>query len=207
MSQPATPRPDARTRILDAAMRVLRTRGYEGSSVDDICAAAGVTKGAFFHHFRSKEDLAVATAAHFSTWLEALFDRLAWRDHADPRDRLLAYVDARIAILRGDIAHFTCLLGALVQDSYATRPAIRAACEDGMRHHAAGLEADIAAAMDRHGVAGFTPEGLALHIVAVIQGAFVMAKATGGPDLAVDTLRHLRRYLEFLFPPRGDAAP
>ncbi|MBP0463891.1 TetR/AcrR family transcriptional regulator [Roseomonas sp. PWR1] len=199
MPQIATPRPDTRARILDAAMRVLRTRGYEGSSVDDICAAAGVTKGAFFHHFRSKEDLAVAAAAHFSIWLEALFDRLAWRDHADPRDRLLAYIDARIAILRGDIAHFTCLLGALVQDSYATRPAVRAACEDGIRHHAAGLESDIAAAMDRHGVGGFTPEGLALHIVAVIQGAFVMAKATGGPDLAVDTLRHLRRYIEMLF--------
>jgi TetR/AcrR family transcriptional regulator, transcriptional repressor for nem operon len=200
MPAPAAPRPDARARILDAAMRVLRTSGYEGSSVDDICAAAGVTKGAFFHHFRSKEDLALAAAAHFSAWLEALFDRLGWRNHPDPRDRLLAYVDARISILRGDIAHFSCLLGALVQDSYATRPAIRAACEDGIRHHASRLESDIAAAMDARGTGGFTPEGLALHIVAVIQGAFVMAKATGGPDLAVETLRHLRRYLELLFP-------
>ena len=84
------PRTDARTRLLDAAMTLLRTRGYAATTVDEICAAAGVTKGAFFHHFRSKEDLGVAAAAHFSTWLEALFARSGWRDHADPLDRVLA---------------------------------------------------------------------------------------------------------------------
>src|SRR5262245_16381612 len=46
--------PDSRTRLLDAAMQVIRARGYSGTTVDDICAAAGLTKGAFFHHFKSK---------------------------------------------------------------------------------------------------------------------------------------------------------
>lgn len=191
--------PDTRTQLLDAAVSVMRARGYEGSSVDDLCAAAGVTKGAFFHHFRSKEALGVAAAEHFRAWLQALFDRAGWRGHADPLDRVLDYLDVRIRIMRGEIPHFTCLLGTMVQDTYATRPAIRAACEDGIRGHAAMLEADIAAAMEAHGVSGCTPESLALHIQAVIQGAFVLAKATGGPALAVDSMRHLRRYVELLF--------
>ena len=46
-------RADARDRLLEAALTILRTRGYAATTVDEICAAAGVTKGAFFHHFRS----------------------------------------------------------------------------------------------------------------------------------------------------------
>lgn len=192
-------RADARDRLLDAALTILRTRGYAATTVDEICNAAGVTKGAFFHHFRSKEDLGVAAAAHFSAWLEALFARSGWRDHADPLARVLAYIDFRIAIFRGAIAHFTCLLGMLVQETYATNPAIRAACEAGIHIHAAPLENEIAAAMQARGLTGFTAEALSIHILAVIQGAFVLAKADGGPDRAVESLRHLRRYVELLF--------
>jgi TetR/AcrR family transcriptional repressor of nem operon len=196
-------RADARTRLLDAAMVLLRTRGYAATTVDDICAAAGVTKGAFFHHFRSKEDLGVAAAAHFSAWLEALFLRSGWRDHADPLDRVLAYIDFRIAIFRGAIPHFTCLLGMMVQEIFATHPAIRAACQAGIDIHAAPLRDDIAAAMQARGLTGFTAASLACHVMAVIQGAFVLAKADGGPDLAVDSLWHLRRYVELLFAAPG----
>jgi TetR/AcrR family transcriptional repressor of nem operon len=193
------PRTDARTRLLDAAMTLLRTRGYAATTVDDICAAAGVTKGAFFHHFRSKEDLGIAAAAHFSTWLEALFARSGWRDHADPLDRVLAYVDFRIAIFRGTIPHMTCLLGMMVQEIFATHPALLAACRTGITIHAAPLRDEIASAMQARGLTGFTAESLALHAMAVIQGAFVLAKADGGPDRAVDSLHHLRRYVELLF--------
>lgn len=199
MEQPRPRRAEARTRLLDAALTVLRSRGYAGATVDEICAAAGVTKGAFFHHFRSKEDLAIAAAAHFSAWLEALFARSGWRDRADPLDRLLAYVDFRIAIFRGALPHFTCLLGMLVQETYATNPAIRAACDAGIHIHAAPLQEEIAAAMAARGVTGITAEGLATHILAVIQGAFVLAKAADGPDGAIESLRHLRRYVELLF--------
>lgn len=192
-------RADARDRLLEAALTILRTRGYAATTVDEICAAAGVTKGAFFHHFRSKEDLGVAAAAHFSEWLEALFTRSGWREHADPVARVLAYIDFRIAIFRGAIPHFTCLLGMMVQETYATNPAIRAACEAGIHIHAAPLQAEIEAAMQARGLAGFTAEGLAIHILAVVQGAFVLAKADDGPDRAAESLRHLRRYVELLF--------
>lgn len=192
-------RSEARTRLLDAAVTALRRQGYAGTTVEDICTEAGVTKGAFFHHFRSKEELAVAAAGQFSDWLEGLFERSGWRSHADPLDRVLAYVDFRIAIFRGAIPQYTCMLGMMVQESYATNPAIRHACAAGIRLHAAPIEEEIAAAMREHGVTGFTAGSLAVHIMAVVQGAFVLAKAVDGPDDAIETLRHLRRYIEMLF--------
>src|SRR5919109_180712 len=99
--------PDARSRLLDAAMQLIRAHGYSATSVDDICRAAGLTKGAFFHHFRSKEDLAVAAAGHFSEMAERLFGEAPYRELADPLDRLLGYIEFRTQILAGPVPAFT----------------------------------------------------------------------------------------------------
>jgi TetR/AcrR family transcriptional repressor of nem operon len=190
----------SKARILDAAIKLIRTRGYTATRIEDVCAAAGLTKGSFFHHFKTKEDLAVATADHWSETTGALFREAPYHAPADPLDRLLAYVDFRRDLVAGDLPDFTCLAGTMVQETYASDPAIRAACGRSICGHAETLEADIADAMKRHRIHGdWTPKGLALHVQAVIQGAFVMAKATGGAEAAVESLGHLRRYLELLF--------
>jgi TetR/AcrR family transcriptional repressor of nem operon len=195
-------RPDARIRLLDAAMQVIRAQGYAATTVDDICHAAGVTKGAFFHHFKSKEDLGVAAAAHFSQMAERLFASAPYREAADPLDRVLGYIDFRAAIIAGATPEFTCLLGTMVQEAYDTHPAIRRACDTYIGAHAADVAKDIAAAKALH-VPGatWTPESLALHTQAVLQGAFILAKAKGGPEVARECVAHLRRYVEFLFHP------
>ena len=196
----ATTRPDSRTRLLDAAMQVIRAQGYSGTTVDDICSAAGLTKGAFFHHFDSKEELAVAAAAHFSQMAERLFGAAPYRELADPLDRLLGYVDFRMAILAGPVPEFTCLLGTMVQEAYDTHPAIRHACDTYIGSHAAEVAKDIAAAKALYAPAvEWSAESLALFTQAVLQGAFVLAKSKGGPEVARDCLAHLRRYLLQLF--------
>ena len=168
----ATTLPDARTRLLDAAMQVIRAQGYSATTVDDICRAAGLTKGAFFHHFKSKEDLAVAAAAHFSQMAERLFGAAPYRELADPLDRLLGYVDFRSAIIAGPIPEFTCLLGTMVQEAYDTHPAIRRACDTYIGAHAAGVAKDIAAAKALYAPeASGAPRASGSHTQAVLQGA------------------------------------
>jgi TetR/AcrR family transcriptional repressor of nem operon len=197
----AKPEADTRTRLLDAALRVIRTRGYGGSTVDDICGEAGVSKGAFFHHFASKEDLAIAAAEHFSARADKLFGAAAYRDAPDARERLLGYLDLRAALLRGELPDFTCLLGTMVQETYKTHPAIREACDAQIRHHAADVARDIADAKSAHAPdAPWTPQSLGLFTQAVIQGAFILAKAHNDPDVAADCLSHLRRYVETQVP-------
>lgn len=196
----ATSLPDTRTRLLDAALLVIRTKGYAGTSVDDLCQEAGVTKGAFFHYFKSKEDMAVAAAAHFGAMAEELFSQAGYRELSDPLERLLAYVDFRKSILSGTLPEFTCLLGTLVQEAYETHPVIAAAANRYISEHASTLEPDISAVMASRGVpANWTAASLALYTQAVIQGAFILAKAKGGPQVAVDCLNHLSCYLKLLF--------
>ena|SRR5579859_2519883 len=190
---------DSKTKILDAALQVIRTKGYSATRVEDVCEVAGLTKGSFFHHFKSKEDLAVEAAAFWDVVTSGLFVTAPY--HRLPRaiDRLLGYVDFRKGMLLGDLPEFTCLVGTMVQEVYETYPAIRDACERSISGHAATLEADIAEAMRDSGVtAEWTPQSLALHTQAVIQGAFILAKAKGGPEIAAQSLDHLRRYLTLL---------
>jgi TetR/AcrR family transcriptional regulator, transcriptional repressor for nem operon len=194
------PRESAETKLLAAAMDVIRAKGYSATTVADICATAGVSKGAFFHHFESKEALAVAAARHFATLAERLFSAVPYRELADPLDRLIGYVEFRKALLQGEVPEFTCLLGTMVQETYRTHPAIREACDQCLSEHAAMLEVDIAEALHTYGGDGqWTAESLAIYMQAVIQGAFVLAKAQNGPAAAAACLDHLRRYIETLF--------
>src|SRR5271166_3988190 len=96
---PAITRTGAKTKLLDAALSGIRAKGYSATTVDDICQIAGVTKGAFFHHFHSKEELALAAAAHFSSMADRRFSTAPYRSLPDPVDRLLGYVDFRRAML------------------------------------------------------------------------------------------------------------
>ena len=137
---------ELKTKLLNAALNVIRAKGYSATTVDDICHAAGVTKGSFFHHFKSKDDLALSAAAYWSEMTEGFFASAPYHQSEDPLERLLGYVDFRAEILQGDLPDYTCLLGTLVQETYATHPDIRAACDKGMSTHIAIITRDVAAA-------------------------------------------------------------
>ncbi len=193
-------RGDARTRLLEAARDVIRAQGFAATSVDDLCKAAGVTKGAFFHHFENKEALGVAAAAHWAETTSAFFENAPYHEHDDPLDRLLGYVEFRKSIIEGDLAEFTCLVGTMTQEVYGSHPAIREACAASIFGHAATLEPDIAEAMKTRRIkADWTPASLARHTQAVLQGAFILAKATGDRAVALESIDHLKRYLALLF--------
>ena len=190
----------SKAKILDAALEVIRTKGYTATTVDDLCDAAGLTKGSFFHHFESKEDLALQAAAHFGAMADGIFAQAPYQAKSDPLERLLGYIDFRSSILRGELPLYTCLLGTMVQETYETHPAIRAACDTFLSAHASNVAKDIAEAKRLYAPdAPWTAESLAFFIQAVLQGSFVLAKAKNGPEVAIENLRHLRRYVESLF--------
>lgn len=190
----------AKQKLLNAALALIREKGFSAMTVDDLCARAGVTKGAFFHYFKSKDELGVAAAEHWSAVTGALFERAPYHDPEDPLDRVLAYIEFRRALLRGDIPEFTCVVGTMVQETYGQYPEIRDACAASIFGHAGTLTKDITAAMADHGLdADWTADSLAAHTQAVLQGAFILAKAKNDVGVAIESVDHLRRYVELLF--------
>jgi TetR/AcrR family transcriptional regulator, transcriptional repressor for nem operon len=190
----------AKDKLIAATVKVVREKGFSATSVDDICREAGVTKGAFFHHFPTKVDLGVAAAEGWKVHANELFGSAPFMALEDPLERILGYLNMRRDMLEGSIGEFTCLVGTMVQESYETLPALREACQDAIWGHAMTLVDDIDAARKQHGVTGaWTSESLALHTQAVLQGAFILAKAADDPKAARDTADHLIRYVRMLF--------
>jgi TetR/AcrR family transcriptional repressor of nem operon len=202
------PQHESKIKLLSAALNAVRAKGYSATTVDDICQTAGVTKGSFFHHFKSKDELALAAAAHWSQMTEAVFAAAPYRRYVDPLDRLLGYVDFRVDLLRGELPDYTCFLGTLLQETYASHPGIRAACERGLATHVDTLAKDVGAAKRLHAPdAPWSAESVGVFIQSVIQGAFIFAKAEQGPEVAREALSHLRRYLTLLFNAQNRAKP
>ncbi len=193
------PRGEARARILEAAMTLIRHHGFSATSVDDLCAAAGVTKGAFFHHFASKEALGVAMVEHWTETTAAMFAAHEYNRRPDPLDRVFAYLDLRRGLLEMPLPDFSCVAGTTVQETYQTYPSIRAAAEASLRSGAAHVQAHLAAALAAHPVPGVTAESLAIVFQVAVQGGIVVAKALDNPAPAREAFDHLERYLRLLF--------
>lgn len=198
---PPAQRISARSKLIDAAHVLVRKQGYAATSVDEICAAAGVTKGAFFHHFASKEALGVAAAGQWTDRAEQLIFTLPeWTRLPDPLDRLLAHIDFRLAMLEGPAEDFSCFVGTIVQENFATSEPLRMASDASITAYSERLAEDIAAAIESYGIKdGVTALGLSYHVQAVLQGAFILAKAKADPAIARDSVAQLKRYVRMLF--------
>jgi TetR/AcrR family transcriptional repressor of nem operon len=120
-----------RRKILDAAGRLFRDRGIDGVGVDAIMKAAGLTHGAFYSHFDSKEELVAQVCAQTASGEEE-----AWRTAPDARKALVA------AFLDGETcAAEACAFAALGSDVGRQGPEARSAISCAIRERIDALAA------------------------------------------------------------------
>ena len=144
--------------------------------------------------------MGVAAANYWSSVTGSFFATAPYHLPADPYARFLGYIDFRIAILQGTPSEFTCFVGTTVQEMHEASAAIKQACADSIFNHAETLVPDIAAAKALYCPdADFTPESLAQFTQAALQGAFILAKASGKAETAIEMAQHLRRYVGMFF--------
>jgi TetR/AcrR family transcriptional repressor of nem operon len=180
---PQNPARTARTRaeILDHAGRLFRLRGYAGTNIDDVMLAAGLTRGAFYAHFTSKDDLfteAVIAGSGLRTRLRG----------GAPTAVLKAYLDKAELVASAP----TCVLAALPSDiARATLPARLAYAS--LLHAAIG---EIAGAKKRK------LDGDATVAVILAVGAVALARASGDTRLSDWLLRCASRAVQPLLKPR-----
>ena len=193
--------PETKRKLVDAGVNLMRNRGFNATTVDDICAAAGVTKGGFFHYFKSKEDLAKAAVIRFHELKSKQFAEAPFRRLADPLDRVFGLLDfAKEA--SGGAKGLTkgCLIGMFAQELSFTNPELRLVCEDRFARIAKDFETDLVEAKVRYAPrAAFDPKRLAMLYVSIVQGSLMLAKASASNRVLVENLEQFRAYLQFLF--------
>ncbi|HEX7007524.1 MAG TPA: helix-turn-helix domain-containing protein [Alphaproteobacteria bacterium] len=195
-----------RTSIMDAAEALILGRGFAATSVDEIIERAGITKGAFFYHFKSKADLAHALVERFAARDAAqLEDKMsrAERLARDPLQQTLIFVglfQEEMALL--DDPGVGCLFASYCYEAQLFDDAVLALIRSAMEHwrlrFGAKLEEVIALYPPRLPV---TAESLADLISTVFEGAFLMSRMFGDSKLVAEQLGHYRNYLELLFQP------
>jgi len=100
ISRPSSGSPRLRS-ILESAARLIYQKGYEGTSMQDIAEACGITKAGLYHHIATKEALLLAIM-HYGMDLfeEIVLDRV--KDIADPLERLRATMARNIELVTHD---------------------------------------------------------------------------------------------------------
>ncbi len=187
-------------RLLDAAQELMLAKGYTATSVDEVCETAGVTKGSFFHYFDSKEHLGTLVAERFFASRKALLASAPFHQKKDPLDRVLGGVDFLIETSRSPEAARGCLLGTFVQELAATHPKIRDICAACFEEYARSLKKDLDEAKAKYAPkARWSTQGLAEHLIAVLQGAIILAKAKQDIQVIEQSLVHYREYVKCVF--------
>ncbi len=199
----ATETTNRREQLLETAQKLMRAKGYTATTIDEICAAAGVTKGAFFHYFTDKQDLGKAALEGFMSAQQRRVQQSALAPDADPLKRVYGYVDVAIKLSRDPASRHGCLLGNFAQELSDTHHEIRDLCAQHFSQWAEVLRRDLEAAKIRHAPrAKFDTASLADHFIAVFEGALIMGKAKQDMRVVEQSLKHFRNYLQSLFEKR-----
>lgn len=184
---------------LIAAMRCLvLSKGFPATTVDEVCDRAGVTKGSFYHHFQSKEDLCVAALNAYHSDVVAAFSGGGWAGIEDPWLRLREFLRQCADVLTGPVMVDGCMLGTLSLDLAESSPAIRELLSgmfDELRDLAGGL---ITQAADHRGVE-IDADRLGDHFLALIEGSIILAKARDDQAVRRHSMELFSEHLALLF--------
>jgi len=186
-------------KMMDSAQQLMLAKGFVATKVDEICAGASVTKGSFFHYFKSKEDLAKQLLERFSAQYHAALAERVAKNGEDPLDRVLGYLDFFIEYSEAP-GPKSCLMGNFAQELSETHPELRASCGEKMQQVVELFREDLAKARASYPpVREFDVSVLAEYFITIVQGSIVLAKAKQDCAVLGRTVRFFRSELLELF--------
>jgi TetR/AcrR family transcriptional regulator, transcriptional repressor for nem operon len=181
----------AKQSLTEAASKLIREKGYADTSLDDICAAAGVTRGALFHNFEGKEDLVQASLADWRANARALLESLA-----AAVDDPVARVDFTIArfadVLASPEMIQSCLAGTLLQEVSETHEPLRRSAYACLATGQAFFEGLIQQATAGRPI---DAKGLAEWLAATVQGVLILYKGSRDREAILRPLGRVRQQI------------
>jgi TetR/AcrR family transcriptional repressor of nem operon len=193
--------PETKHKLVDAGLTLMRSKGFNATTVDEICAVAGVTKGGFFHYFKSKQEIAKAAVEHFSLQKDQAYKDAPYSKLTDPLDRVFGRLDFMKESVGGASRKTKgCLIGMFAQELSFTDPELRGICHERFLRMGRDFEKDLVEAKLLYAAsASFEPKKLAALLLSIFQGSSLLAKASASNKVIVDNIEQFREYLNILF--------
>ncbi len=202
-----------RERLVSAAVGLILRQGFAATSVDQICAEAGVTKGGFFHHFGSKDAVGLAAAQGWFDHVTAVYTEALQGADPDPLEQLHAFFDALDGFTRDPGRLCACVVGMLSQEMALVHPGFQSAAAVHFTAWTEGVKKLLVAAREKHPpVIDFDPERVAWFVNSLWQGSIVVAKSVQSAPMFRANLRMAREWIDSFFgiqpaPPGALPAP
>ncbi len=174
----------SKERLTYVAIQLFIRNGFNATSVQDICSTTGVSKGGFFHHFKSKEEAARAALTYAWALMEERLADARVESLADAQERLDYYLDW----LAESLSDPECPLrvaGSMTREVSQTNPDLREAAAQFYEN----WERQILRVMNKHGAG---PEQLARTIISVAEGAVTLGAARSSVKIIAHQLGKLK---------------
>lgn len=191
-----------RSSILEAAQDLVLQHGFSATTVDAVIGVAGISKGAFFHHFPSKQALGRSLLERYAAadieMLEAFMVR-AEAETDDPARQLLSFIRAFEDASDELFSEPGCLFVSFVYEQAHDRPEANEIIGNNIELWRRRLGEKLSQALAERSPSVKTDvESVADLMFTVFEGSFILARATGDPSHVRRQLGHYRRYLELL---------
>jgi len=195
---------DTRERIIEAARALVMEKGFAATSIDEILASAGLTKGAFFHYFKGKRDLARELVEWHARKDLGMFEGLAADAETrtdDPLERVTYFLEAFETIVTNlDDPSPGCMYAVYTYESMQFEPAVRDFVADVLRRWTSIYVRLFQDVIDRYPPAlPVTARQLAEMIVSIIEGGLILQRAYGEGRMTGRQSQQFRNYLTLLF--------
>jgi AcrR family transcriptional regulator len=183
-------RNDKRSRLVDAAAKLVHAQGFRSTTLADIAQESGVPLGNVYYYFKTKEALGEALVERLGTAYEAA--RAAWQAKPDPRARVEALIQETIDT-GNVIARAGCPVGSLCSELHKEGGPLAARAATLFEEVLAWLEAQFRL-MGR----GAESRDLAFHLVSSLQGASLLAHTFHDTRELTREARRLQRWVRSL---------
>jgi len=200
------PRDGTKTRekILEVAYELILQQGYAATSVDQILERAGITKGAFFYHFKSKADMARALIHRHDEHDQQVLNESMGRAEKlsrDPLQQLLIATGLLEELFAGlEDTNPGCLFASFCYESDLMDDEIAGVCSNAMLRWRTRLRDKLEEVAREHPPRiPVDMDSLADLLTTIFEGGFVLARTLNNGGLIAGQIRHYRNYLELLF--------
>jgi AcrR family transcriptional regulator len=170
---------DTKQFIVEKTAPVFNTKGYAGTSMNDIMSATGLSKGCIYGNFENKDDVALAAFDYNHNRVTA-YIRGKILTTANSIERLLVYPDTYRNYLKIPFLRSGCPILNTSTEADDTHPLLRERASSALSFWKKSLENQIKRGIARNEIkAGTNPTGFAVIMISIIEGAFMQAKVSG----------------------------